>query len=114
MKKWKLFSVIILCIGVIILSGCKFSKQPELSTPAAKPFVAQIKIMSGSAEYRTGNSPNFIPPTDGTGILVNDRVRSKPDAQVALEFLDGSSLVLLADTEIEVQSYEVTRQGDSI
>lgn len=114
MKKRTLFSIIFLCIIAVIFSACNSSKPPEVSTPEPQPFIAQIKINSGSAEYQTGNSANFVPATDGTGVLVGDRVRSEPGAQIAVEFLDGSSLVLLEGTEIEIQKCEVTRQGESI
>lgn len=114
MKKWKILSVVVICITAVILASCKSAKPPETAAPAAKPYVAQVRIQSGAAEYRTGNSADFAPAAEGTGILINDRVRSKPDAQVAIEFLDGSSLVLLANTEIEIQNYEVTRQANTI
>lgn len=122
MRKYALFLIAVFCITAVIVSACKSSKPPEISTsqppeitaPAPSSAVAQIKIMSGSAEYRAKNSTDFVPAADSTGVSIGDRVRSKAGAQIAVEFLDGSSLVLLENTEVEIQNYEVTRKGDSI
>jgi len=139
MKRAALLSVVFLFIVAIIVSGCGSSKAPTVTpmpqptltstptptstpiptstptpTPTPRPVIAQIKIQSGTAEYRLGSSGDFIPAANNTGVAVGDRVRSGADAQVSVEFLDGSSLVLLANTETEIQNYAVTSQDDRI
>lgn len=117
-NKWLI--VALLCTTALLLSACKSSKPAVAPTTQPSPtitpsaVVAQVKIKSGVAEFRAKDAAAFVPAADGVGVSVGDRVRSTPGAQVAVEFLDGSSLVLLENTEIEIQNYEVTRNGDSI
>ncbi len=83
-------------------------------TPTTRPVVGQITVQSGTAQYRAGTGGDFAAAANKTGVAIGDRVRSGASSQVAVEFLDGSSLVLLADTEVEIQNYIITRQGDRI
>lgn len=71
-------------------------------------------IQSGTAQHRTGSAGSFVAAANKTGVSVGDRVRSSAGSQVAVEFVDGSSLVLLADAEIEIQNYVVTQKDDRI
>jgi len=136
MKKLLLISIILLLVMVFALPACSSSQEtavapvataipgptqemtmtpvPTATLEPAPQTVAQIKIKSGTAEYRSGNLSDFIPATDNIEVTVDSWVRSGPDAQVALEFLDGSSLVLLPNTEIEIQNYTVTYQNNDI
>lgn len=83
-------------------------------TPTPKPVVATIKIQSGTAQYRAGSSGGFVSAANNTGVAIGDRIRSGASSQVAVEFQDGSVLVLLANSEIEVQNFELTRQGNRV
>ena len=129
MKRLAQISIALLIIAAVIVSAYSCSKAPKATstsppvmtstsppvvTPASPPVIAHIKIQSGTAGYRSGSSGSFAPIVNNTGVSVGDQVRSEAGSQVSVEFLDGSSLVLLANTEIEVQNYVFTRQGDSI
>ncbi|MBI2957907.1 MAG: hypothetical protein HYY32_03600 [Chloroflexi bacterium] len=90
------------------------STTSQTLTAASRPVVAVVKVKAGTAEYRSATSAAFVAAPNGTGISVGDRVRSGAGAEVAVEFQDGSSLVLLQNTEIEIQNYSDTREGGKV
>ena len=50
----------------------------------------------------------------GRSIGIGDRARSNAGSRVAVEFQDGSVLVLEPSSELEIQSFEMTTQGDTV
>lgn len=117
MRRLWFIIVAFLCFS-LILSGCGKSSTtvPPTTTQAVKQnqVVARINIQSGSAQYQSGSGNSFVAAADQTGLVIGDKVISAAGALIAIEFQDGSSLVLLPNTEIEIQNYTETRQDSKV
>lgn len=101
--------------------------QPHQMLPGSKirvpvawlkiqPVTAQVAQVQGSAELlRTGESGSRV-LENGTELRIGDSVRTGPDSNVSIRFADGSELLVLADSEVvmdTLSSYHKTGMVDT-
>ena len=83
-------------------------------TPTPRPLVALLTVQEGDGEYRLAGSDQWLPIEPGGGLAIGDRARTSSSSIVAIEFLDGSAIIMETDTEVEVQSFSMTTEGDRV
>ena len=75
---------------------------------------AHLSIQAGGGEFRISGSEEWLPAAEDTELAVGDSVRTDADARVSVEFTDGRTLVLEPDTELQIQSYSMTTEGELV
>ncbi|MFH1087608.1 MAG: FecR domain-containing protein [Chloroflexota bacterium] len=65
-----------------------------------------LSILGGSAVVQDPGTGTWQEGVDGTALAVGSRVKTTPGARVLLTFLDGSTIKLEPDTDVEIRQVE--------
>jgi len=99
--------LIIIAVGVILVLG--FNLWRAIFTPAATAD-AYMHVTSGSVEMKTWSTDEYFNLSSDTVIMHGDVVKTSADAQVIVEFLDGT--IMRIDGGSTVVFEEIYRKGD--
>ena len=86
-----------------------------LPTRESVSVVATVLAQEGTPEYMLAEIESWYPTSSqGSGVGVGDRIRTGEGTEASVEFLDGSILILKPQTEIEIQAFTMTTEGDRV
>jgi len=83
-------------------------------TPIARTVIAQLAVKEGTGEYRVSGLSNWLAASGNVSLAVGDSIRTPSASRASVTFSDGSVIVLEPSTEVQVQNYRVTWEGEAV
>lgn len=107
-----LFKLICLVtLGVLFLSGPSSAQAAE---PTVVSTTATLSILAGTVKRVPAGSTRVRAAKDGMNLGIGDRVLTGAKATALVTFLDGSTLTIQPDSDVEVKRADVTEGGSHI
>lgn len=126
MIKRLLTILVLVSLTVTILAGCgheppdgKVAETPSTSSPETKSeapdtskpdtpsTLTMLSITEGDIFVLKAGAGDWVEAEVGTTLEVGDSVKSGDNSNAEITFFDGSTIELLADTQIEVASLDI-------
>jgi hypothetical protein len=86
----------------------------QASEPEVVSTTATLSILTGTVRHISTGSPQSHIATDGMDLQIGDRIVTSAEATALVTFLDGSTLTVQPDSEVEVTVAEVSEKDSRI
>ncbi|MEX0829035.1 MAG: FecR domain-containing protein [Nitrospirales bacterium] len=98
-------------LGLLALSG---PAAAQVANPTMVTATATLSILAGPVNVIPAESTESHDAKNGMSLNVHDRIVTGPKAIALVTFLDGSTLTVQPDSDVEVKKAEVSDEGSRI
>ncbi len=106
-----LTALCIITIGLLTWTGPQFA---QAAGPPVVTATATLSILAGTVRHISAGDTQSLLAKDGMNVNVGDRIVTEAKATALVTFLDGSTLTVQPDSDVEVKRADVSEEGSRI
>ena len=108
-----MFVHLLLALALTIVVGAG-PAQARQSGPATVDTTATLSVLAGSVQRVPSGSTQPEPAVDGQSLAVGDRIITAAGSTALVTFLDGSTLTVQPETDVEIRVASMDQQRSTI
>jgi hypothetical protein len=106
--------VTVICLGILGLWLLNEPRSAQAAEPTVVSTTATLSILTGTVKRIPAGSTRPQAAKDGMNLGIGDRVLTRAKATALVTFLDGSTLTVQPDSDVEVKRADVSESGSRI
>ena len=110
----------VMVVFVVWLLGWGIAQMGSAPPASAQPVggrvfaTATLSVLGGTAQHVADGSAQAQPARDGMDLAIGDRVLTGPKSTAVITFLDGSTVTMQADSDVQVKNADFTPKKSTI